>query len=203
MLYLNGINKVNTPVTQSSPPIFQPFSWLRWQTYRQRAVLMPLLLWALMLCSMYWMWLLLWQPLQAEVAHQQQFLKSSTVPLARVATEPIGEAEQLDGFYARFPGEWELTGQLAKLFELASKHGIAFDQVSYQRTVNSGNALVRYDVNLPVKADYLHLRLFIAEALQTLPNIGLTSLDISRANVAQADVSTNLQWVLYLRAARQ
>lgn len=203
MLYLHGRKKVNTPAAQNPPKSFQLFSWLRWHLYRQRAVLLPLLLWVLMLGSIYCMWLLLWQPLQAEVAHQQQVLRSSSAPLARVAAEPIGEAEQLDGFYARFPGEWALTGQLAKLFELASKHGIAFDQVSYQRTVNSGNALVRYDVNLPVKADYLHLRLFIAEAMQTLPNIGLTSLDISRANVAQADVSTNLQWVLYLRAARQ
>lgn len=110
----------------------------------------------------------------------------------------MGEAETMARFYAQFPPMHNLPELLKKLHALAQKHEVALDRADFKFGSAEGERLLRYEITLPVKSSYPHLRSFIDEASRKLPTMGLSEITLKREAVGDNLVQARLNFVLYL-----
>jgi hypothetical protein len=114
--------------------------------------------------------------------------------------EPVikGDSAALAEFYAQFPAMHELPDQLKTLNDLARKHEIKLEHGEFKISSIDGEKLLSYEITLPVKCSYPHLRSFIEAAAVKLPTLGLSSINLKREAVGDNLVQAKLDFILYL-----
>lgn len=129
-----------------------------------------------------------------------QLLHLRMQPKTPSVAEPSrrGDGAALAEFYGQFPAMHTLPGLLKTLHALAQKHGITLARADFKFSRAEGEKLLRYEITLPVKCSYLHLRSFIDEAARKLPTMGLSEISLKREAVGDSMVQAKLNFVLYL-----
>lgn len=108
--------------------------------------------------------------------------------------------EQLTEFYRIFPGEKSSPQWLEKLVAMAESQGLALDQGEYTAAPDKAAKLVRFQIILPVKGEYLKIRKFLAALPAELPIVALESVQFQRQKIADPMVEAKIRLVLYLGA---
>jgi Tfp pilus assembly protein PilO len=111
---------------------------------------------------------------------------------------PQTAAEQLAEFYRVFPGEKSSPQWLEKLAALAESHGLSLDQGEYAPAPDKLDKLVRYQITLPLKGEYLQIRKFLSDLPVELPVVALESIQFQRQKIADPVVEARVRLVLYL-----
>lgn len=106
--------------------------------------------------------------------------------------------EQLTEFYQIFPGEKSSPQWLEKLLAVAENHGLSLDQGEYSAAPDKTVKLVRFQITLPVKGEYLKIRKFLAALPAELPIIALENVQFQRQKIADPVVEAKIRLVLYL-----
>lgn len=131
---------------------------------------------------------------------QYELVQLSTHPkldsLAKPARKDDGTA--LEEFYRQFPAVTSLPDLLDTLHALAEAREITLDHGEFKFGNEQGGKLLRYEITLPVKGSYPHLRSFIDEAAHKLPTMGLSEISLKREAVGDALVQAKLDFVLYM-----
>jgi hypothetical protein len=104
---------------------------------------------------------------------------------------------QLAAFLKHFPAADDARQDILRLQGFAAKHGIELRRGEYRVAPESGTPLVRHQIALPVTGSYLSVRSFVAEALQQLPSVALTSVSLKRDSISSQEIEARLQFVLY------
>ena len=140
-------------------------------------------------------------PLQARVQALQyktaiQSRESKTRSIQVTESSPSSNLAQ---FYRSFPEQESLTDAMSKLYNAATQQNLTLEQGEYRLLPERDSKLMRYDVTLPVKGGYLHIRKFLAQSLIEMPALALESVSFSRQKADESMVNAQLQFTLYLR----
>ena len=144
------------------------------------------------------------QQKQIELASQQAQAKRTMAQQAKPQVDPASAdlARQIGQFYAFLPSHDALPDQIKRLLANAEKHGLQLAQADYKAIPQANLAMLRYQIVLPVKADYPKIALFLQSALQEMPSLTLESMQLKRGSIEATEVEARLQLVLLVQAKR-
>lgn len=152
-------------------------------------------------------WFLAVLPQETEL----QKLKDRAIALqAQAASKKSGDAADADGgkkmsgdqalqvFYEFFPRIDSSPFWIRELVQLAKKRGVELSSSEY-RLINENDArLARYEMILPVKGNYPQIRAFIADALEAVPAMAISTVALKRENTTADKLEARLEINLYL-----
>lgn len=147
------------------------------------------------------------QPAQARLseAHESANSVQARVRLASAGLNAgarnhsdLTPAEQLTEFYRIFPNEQNMLPWLQKIFDLADTHGIKLNQGEYKVTRDRVGKLVRFQMTLPVRAEYPQIRKFLDSLRAEIPILSLEHLQFERKKVNDSEVEAKIRLALYL-----
>lgn len=111
-----------------------------------------------------------------------------------------GLPQQLHTFYEFFPPPRTLPDWLARLNEIAGKHGLALERGEYKWIQERGWRLQRYQMILPVKGNYEQIRAFVADLLVAVPALAVNEITLKREGIAATTVEAQIKLTLFLGA---
>lgn len=128
--------------------------------------------------------------LEAETA--QADVRRASVP---VRQQPD---RQLEAFYESFPKVVSAPDALARLHEAAVMQGVTLEQGEYHLVRSGTDKLARYEMTLPIKADYMHLRKFLAQTLVDMPYVALDGVEFQRQKISDTTLEARVKMTLFL-----
>lgn len=132
--------------------------------------------------------------------HEMVSLKSAAAVKAptRQPTDQLTPDRQLTEFYGIFPKLQDKSDALDKLHEAAVAQGVTLEQGEYHLLRNGADRLARYEIVLPIKSDYLHLRKFLSQALADMPYLSLDSVEFQRQKISDTVLDAQVKMTLFL-----
>lgn len=107
-------------------------------------------------------------------------------------------AAQLDSFYKTFPDVKDAPDALERLHDAAVLQGVELEQGEYHLVRNESDKLVRYEIVLPIKGDYMRVRKFLAQALVDMPYVALDGVEFQRQKISDTSVDAQVKMTLFL-----
>lgn len=138
---------------------------------------------------------------------RQQQLAAQLATAARQAALPPApvtldaDADSLAAFHAYLPAHDSIPDQLKALLEVAQKSGVTLAKADYKPQEDGNPAFLRYQITLPVKAEYAQLQTFIVDALQALPTLTLDSVLFKREQIEAGEIDARIQFILLVKKA--
>ncbi len=136
-------------------------------------------------------------PLQAETAALDTRLISLQTANKRVVAPPVNVPAS--GFTDRLPPTTAASAVIGQLEQLAHAHGIQLLRGQYAQTPVAGTSLLRWQLTLPIEAEYPKLMAFIAASLQAQPTLALDELKLKRDTINTPVLDADVRFNLYLR----
>lgn len=138
--------------------------------------------------------------LQNKLEHTQKNMRKHSQKEILVQVAPAQTSiQEIAMFYKQFPAGATLPKWLRLIDTTALKQHLVLNHGDYKLTQSKQGQLQRYEIVLPVSGSYVQIRQFIAEALQQLPALALSDLQIKRDNVMSPIVEARLVFVLFLQ----
>ncbi len=97
------------------------------------------------------------------------------------------------------PKESQALNQISQILLMAQDYTVNLDKVDYQWHNKSG--ISQYQINLPVRGNYVAIRRYVSSLLQTQSNLTMQSINFERQDGAEP-VRAQIQLVLYLHAGK-
>lgn len=108
--------------------------------------------------------------------------------------------DNMQRFHEMFPSVQNLDREVEKLWVLATEYKIDLQSAEYR--MESGNpGLIRYRVTLPLRANYVQLRLFVDTILKTIPTISIDGLRFERKKISDTQLEAQIRLTFYFRPA--
>ncbi|MGK5046760.1 type 4a pilus biogenesis protein PilO [Janthinobacterium sp. GB4P2] len=123
--------------------------------------------------------------------------RQSALPQAAVTLD--ADADSLAAFHAYLPAHDSIPEQLKALLEVAQKSGVTLAKADYKPQEDGNTAFLRYQITLPVKAEYAQLQTFIVDALQALPTLTLDSVLFKREQIEAGEIDARIQFILLVK----
>lgn len=140
------------------------------------------------------------RPLHDEIRALEARIATQQVAAQRAALRPVVVAPP-GGFVDNLPDTSVASGVIGQLEQLAHVHGLKLLRGQYAQSPVSGTPLLRWQVSLPVKAEYPKIIAFAATSLQALPSLALDEFKFKRDSIETATLEADLRFSLYLREA--
>ncbi len=142
-----------------------------------------------------------WHGTQLEL--RQAALSRQLAAAARAAATPaapvVTEADGVAAFYAYLPGHDTIPDQLGELARVAQASGVTLAKAEYKAEQDSQASFLRYQITLPVRAEFTSVQNFIVGALQAVPALTLDSVAFKREQIETGEVEARIQFVLLVR----
>lgn len=139
-------------------------------------------------------------PLQDETHALEARIATQQIAVQRAAARPLVVATP-SGFVDNLPDTSVASGVIGQLEQLAQVHGLKLLRGQYAQAPVSGTPLLRWQVTLPVKAEYPKIIAFAATSMQALPSLALDEFKFKRTNIESTTLEADLRFSLYLREA--
>lgn len=123
--------------------------------------------------------------------------KQAALPPAPVTLD--ADADSLAAFHAYLPAHDSIPDQLKALLEVAQQSGVTLAKADYKPQEDGNTAFLRYQITLPVKAEYAQLQAFIVDALQALPTLTLDSVLFKREQIEAGEIDARIQFILLVK----
>lgn len=120
--------------------------------------------------------------------------------ISQVAVVTQSPNERLQDFDDNFPNAESINATWGRISKLLEKSGLIVEHSVYESSPEKRAGLLRYHLNMPVKAAYPQIRDFLAEVIQAIPNAALENVSFKRESVDSPIVDANISLVLYVRA---
>lgn len=109
-------------------------------------------------------------------------------------------SEQLSAFHEFFPKSKQSPELLAKIYSAASRLGISLGQGEYRMARDHSGKLLRYEVNFPVRAEYLQTRKFLNQVLSDIPSASLDNISFQRQHISDPVLVSQVKLTVYMEA---
>lgn len=136
---------------------------------------------------------------QQDLAQQIAAARTARPAPQRVAL-PDG-ARRVAAFYAWLPAHEAIPDLLQQLVDVASRNGVVLAKADYKAQAEDGAAFLRYQITLPIKADYAKVQAFIVGALREMPALTLDSVTFKREQIDSGEVEARVHFNLLVRKA--
>lgn len=137
------------------------------------------------------------QQLLTQIESMQAQLRGDSVQKRGVGREIHGD-EALQIFYAFFPGTNSTPFWIKEVVRAADRHDVEIFSTDYRMVKEKDVNLSRYEMLIPVRGRYTHLRGFIADVLRSVPPMALVDVIIRRDTVESDLLEASLKLNLYL-----
>lgn len=139
------------------------------------------------------------QARQQELAQQIGVARAARPAQQRVAL-PDG-ARRVAAFHAYLPAHDSIPDLLKQLVDVAARNGVVLAKADYKAQAEEGAAFMRYQITLPIKADYARVQGFIVGALREMPALTLDSVTFKREQIDTGEVEARVHFTLLVRKA--
>lgn len=112
----------------------------------------------------------------------------------------VGVSEQLSAFHAFFPKAKQSPELLAKIYSAAARQGVELGQGEYRMARDQSGRLLRYEVNLPVRAEYLQIRKFVNQVLGDVPSASLDNISFQRKRIFDPVLESQIRITVFMAA---
>lgn len=136
--------------------------------------------------------------LKADVGELRARLRSVGEGGTGSAALPAPRATQLENFYAFFPNLETLPDWVGRIHTAAARNGLTLESGDYLLERRKEQALVQYQVSLPVRGSYAQIRGFVAEVLEKVPAAALEDIVLKRESIGAPALEARIRWVIYL-----
>ncbi len=117
-----------------------------------------------------------------------------------IETKASGDATgQLDAFDAFFPARSKLADSLKKIYAAAAASSLTLPRGDYRLEVDRDLGLTRYQLTLPVNAQYSRIKQFVGTVLAELPNAALEGVSMQRSTTGDQELETVIRISLFFR----
>lgn len=143
-----------------------------------------------------------WQGHRLDLRQEQLMADIAQARARRLGPQPVpvpDSTRRLAAFHDYLPAHETIPELLKQLVAAADKNGIALAKADYKPQVDDGAAFMRYEITLPVKADYARVQAFILTALRELPTLTLASVTFQRERIESGEVEAKLHVELLVR----
>lgn len=139
-------------------------------------------------------------PQKSELTHLEQEAAEMRSIASMKQVQKVDHSPQatLNAFYQFLPPEVAAPGLAGQVLKAASANGIAPEHVEYQLMRNPSANFSRYQITLPVHADYVAVRQFSIDVFNALPNAALSEINFRRDDENHGQVQARLRFSLYL-----
>lgn len=141
--------------------------------------------------------------LMVEAETMQARLRAEPAPEGEKATRKIPRTQGLKVFYAFFPNTDSTPFWIAEVVQAAAKNGVEINGTEYRMDREKEVKLARYEMILPVRGQYPHVRGFVADTLRAVPALALVDVAIKRESVQSELLEANLKFNLYLSEGKK
>lgn len=143
-------------------------------------------------------------PLRGQIAEVRQDADElrRKVAARRATAKDADPAEQLAEFYAFFPDGDAMADTIERLQAAAAQENLILEQGEYRLAREQAGQLSRYDIVLPMKGPYSHVRRFVAAALRENPSLALEGVSLNRQAAITIGVDAQVRMTLYFREAK-
>ena len=142
----------------------------------------------------------------ASLEQHKQTLARQLERAARAAAQPAApaslvasDAGAVAAFHAYLPAHDMIPDQLKELVNVAQANGVTLAKADYKAQAEPRGGFTRYQITLPIKADYAKVQAFILAALQALPTLTLDSVAFRREQIEAGEVEARVQFQLLVR----
>lgn len=136
-------------------------------------------------------------PAREELIRLQDRAARAQAPRGQEAASPDG-AEREEVFYHALPSQAEVTQWVERIYDRAAAEQLSLVRGEYVLAPVADTRLVRYQIFLPMRGDYVRIQRFIAAALAAVPGLGLEDLSLQRQAIEDTQVEVLVRFSLYL-----
>ena len=129
----------------------------------------------------------------ARILKMQQYVQQHPVVL-----KPAKKLNFEQQFYDLLPVHSEANRKVAQMLDAVEQVGLTVNNVEYS-TQPYSDAMIKYQIKLPVQGTYIQVRQFINIVFEALPTVALNNVDFRRDDIGSDTIQTNLYFTLYLR----
>lgn len=119
-------------------------------------------------------------------------------PDAAVGQTRLNNNQALQVFYDFLPRNDSSPYWISELDRIAKESGVELNSSDYRLMMEKDSKLTRYEIQLPLRGTYPHIRAFIAGALQSVPSLALADVVIRRESTLSSRLDARLTLHLYL-----
>jgi hypothetical protein len=136
-----------------------------------------------------------------EVRDNARELAERVLQPGGLGTAKLAVAEQLAEFHRLFPHQATITDMVSKVFAAAQAQGIVLAQGEYRVADDPQGGLRRFQMLLPVKAEYTRIRLFLSRLALDVPTAALEHIQFERQRIGDTQVEATIKLTLYVEPA--
>lgn len=145
-----------------------------------------------------------WQSQRLEARQQELAQQIAAARWARPAVQRVAlpdGARRLTAFYAYLPAHETIPDLLKQLVAVAAKNQVVLAKADYKAQAEDGADFMRYQITLPIKADYAKVQAFIVGALHDMPALTLDAVTFKREQIDTGEVEARVHFNLLVRKA--
>ncbi|MFA6062923.1 MAG: hypothetical protein WC736_10010 [Gallionella sp.] len=106
--------------------------------------------------------------------------------------------KQLTAFHQTFLNVKAAPDVLEALHEAAVVQGVTLEQGEYHLLRNGPDKLARYQIVLPIKGDYLHMRKFLSQILTDMRYASIDSVEFQRQKASDTVLDAQVKMTVFL-----
>lgn len=133
------------------------------------------------------------QALELQLASSTRQHGAAGAALVRTATP----AAKIEDFYRLLRSGKQTTDWLDRLHAAAKTAGLDLDTADY-RMMTTGTRIDRYEIRIPLRANYAQVRAFLDGALAEIPMLSLDEVKFKRERASDSLVEAELHLTLHL-----
>lgn len=169
---------------------------LRYQLQRQGWLAVVGLLLLLLALGLQWAWV---DGLHVRNSELQEALTAQRQAQVRKPQASEQKAQRQAAFYAALPDATEAVEAIGVLNRAAARQKVALVTAEYRVTRSGAGPLLRYQINVPLRGDYVHLHAWLSEVMNALPNAALDELSLKRDDAAVDALEARARFTVFLR----
>ena len=170
---------------------------LRYQIERQGWLALAGLLLVVLALLLQFAWL---DGLEADNSALRDTLAAQGRKLAQQPAAQEATAQRQADFYAGLPEASEAVEAIAVLNRAAAHHKVGLVTAEYRVSRAGTGPLLRYQISVPLRSDYVALHAWLSEVLNRLPHAALDELSLQREDAAQGLLDARVRFTVFLRA---
>lgn len=129
---------------------------------------------------------------------RSELTESKTHSQHEVELDSQSPEKQLTAFHQTFLNVKAAPDVLEALHEAAVVQGVTLEQGEYHLVRNGQDKLARYQIVLPNKGDYLHLRKFLSQILADMHYASIDSVEFQRQKVSDTVLDAQVKMTVFL-----
>lgn len=145
-----------------------------------------------------------WEKARLDTLSRDVVTETKRLEMSRMnsGVDASSPGAQLHAFYGFFPVRQKVPELLKTIYAAAHDESVGLAQGEYKFIPGKSGRIVSYQVNLPVKGNYVQIRKFIVKVLNSLPSAALEGITFKRESISRGDLEAKIRFLIFFNVIR-